>query len=105
VYILSNTQDTIVPPELHKAQKMFYEGFEANVEWVEKPWDHNFATDVPAEWGEEYGVTKKENCLDTSGRRLYNCGFDTAGEILKHMLPNLDGSSLQAKDNEWINKG
>jgi len=84
---------------------MFYDEFEANINWVEKPWAHNWATDVPEEWGLPYGMTKKESCTESGGRLIYNCGFDTAGEILTHLLPNIDGSTVQPKDLDWMSKG
>ena len=34
IYILSNTQDTQVDPALHDAQKLFYDTFESNVQFV-----------------------------------------------------------------------
>lgn len=84
---------------------MFYEEFEANISWNEKPWNHNWPTDVPEEWGTPYGMIKKEDCTVSGGRMIYNCGFDTAGQILTHLLPNIDGSTIQAKDLEWMTKG
>ena len=105
MYILSNTEDFLVLPELHEALKMFYEEFDADISWNEKPWEHAWTTDVPEEWGLPYGMELKESCTEGGGRLIYNCGFDTAGEILNHLLPNIDGSTIQPKDLDWMNKG
>ena len=53
IYIHSNTDDRVVPPELHRSQKYFFEHFHSNVKFEEKPWIHTWPTDVPAEWGDE----------------------------------------------------
>ena len=50
-------------------------------------------------------MIKKESCTESGGRMIYNCGFDTAGQILTHLLPNIDGSFIQAKDLDWMTKG
>lgn len=37
--------------------------------------------------------------------RYINCGVDTAGEILNHLYPKIDGSTVQAKDENWKENG
>ena len=37
--------------------------------------------------------------------RIKNCGHDTAGQILNHLYPNIDGSTVQARDQQWMDKG
>ena len=64
-----------------------------------------WATDIPEAVGEEYGIPKKDDCSEGGGRLIYNCGYDTAGEILRHLLPNIDGSSVLGRDEEWMSKG
>lgn len=105
VYILSNTEDTQVPPAMHDAQKMFYDTFESNVQFVQQPWEHNWPTDIPESVGLEFRMELKADCTIKGGRRVYNCGYDTAGDILRHTLPNIDGSVIEAKDNDWMSKG
>lgn len=42
---------------------------------------------------------------DVNYGRMLNCGVDTAGEILNHLYPNLDGSTVKAKDPDWMTNG
>ena len=37
--------------------------------------------------------------------RIINCGHDTVKEILEHLWSNIDGSTVQAKDHQWKEKG
>lgn len=105
VYILSNTEDTQVPPQMHDAQKMFYDSFESNVKFVQMDQSHYWPTDIPESQGLEFNMPLKTNCGDRGGRRITNCGVDTAGDILRHTMPNIDGSVIQAKDDDWMTKG
>ena len=36
---------------------------------------------------------------------MLNCGVDTAGEILNHLYPNIDGSTVQPRDPNWMSNG
>lgn len=47
----------------------------------------------------------KADCTVHGGRLIYNCGYDTAGDILRHTLPNIDGSVIQSKDKDWTSNG
>jgi hypothetical protein len=47
----------------------------------------------------------KADCTVRGGRRLTNCGYDTAGDILRHTLPNIDGSVIADTDHDWMTKG
>jgi len=50
--------------------------------------------DIPEEEGEEFGMPLKEDCTISGGRRIYNCGVDSAFNMLSHTLPNIDGSTI-----------
>jgi hypothetical protein len=43
--------------------------------------------------------------IEVNYGRVFNCGDDTAGNILKHLYPNIDGSTVQAKDANWMDNG
>ena len=105
IYILSNTEDTQVDPALHDAQKMFYDTFESNVQFVQQPWQHYWPVDIPESQGLEFNMPLKADCTVRGGRRLTNCGYDTAGDILRHTLPNIDGSVIADTDDDWMTKG
>jgi predicted esterase len=94
IYIMSNKEDTTVPPQMHNAQRLFYENFGANIEFVETESRHVWPVDIPEAWGEEFGMPLKEDCLERGGRTIYNCGYDSAGIMLAHTLSNIDGTTL-----------
>ena len=60
--------------------------------------------DIPEEEGEEFGMPLKEDCTISGGRRIYNCGVDSAFNMLSHTLPNIDGSAISAEDLDWKDK-
>jgi hypothetical protein len=54
--------------------------------------------------------TPEVSCQDTDTARFFvsNCGYDTAGKVLDHLLTNLPSnaiSSLEPMDEDWADKG
>jgi hypothetical protein len=77
--------------------KLFYENYNANLLHVETDYTHLFPVDFPPEFRPVRDCT---NTRDNYG----NCGDDTAGKILSHLLVNMEGSnidSLNPRDNDW----
>jgi hypothetical protein len=71
---------------------LFYEEFSSNVTFIEENFVHNWPTDVPTD------QLAYHDCTVEKSGRVFNCGYDTAGKVLEHLLPNIDGSELQPKD-------
>lgn len=89
MYIQQNQLDDVVPPEMQDAQNLFYKEFGSNVKFVSKGYVHAWPTDVPAE---QLEVSECE--VEVLAGRIFNCGDDTAGNILNHLYPNIDGSTV-----------
>jgi hypothetical protein len=103
VYVITGELDEIVKPMLGESTKLFYENFGANVVLEEMEGViHQFPTDLPAEakpLGEKGGTVRNT---------FPNCGIDTAGKILSHLLVNMPGSTIDAlnpKDDDWQSNG
>lgn len=73
---------------------------------VEKDYGHVFPTDLPTDVMAEGDCADKE--AEVTKPYVTNCGYDLAGDMLSHMLPNIVGSEiteLAARDPDWKNKG
>lgn len=82
---------------------MFYEKYEANVEYVEAPFEHTWPLDI--EDNDKYPVGGDCNL---KGVFRANCEFDYAGKVLEHLLLNLpdsDVTELKPMDLEFREKG
>lgn len=100
VFIMKEAQDSVVPNELTDAQNMFYEYFGANVIYKENNFVHSWPTNVP------FMQSPYHDCeIEVPYGRIINCGYDTAGEILRHLYPNIDGSEVMPKETDWMEKG
>ena len=68
---------------------MFYEHFGADIEYIENNFVHCWPTDVP---DSQFEITDCE--VEVPYGRIINCGYDLVGDILNHLYPNIDGSSV-----------
>lgn len=100
------TLDTTNIPAFQFAQEVFGDNYNANMKFVEKDFGHLWPSDLPTD------VMAEGDCADPAGEHdkpyITNCGYDLAGDMLSHMLPNIVGSEiteLAAKDTDWKNKG
>lgn len=86
VLIIRGTNDKVVDSVYNIAQKDFYEIHGANVKYEVKPWAHMQAIVTT----DTYNFPKVK-CDDSSSTGFLNCEeeYDTAGEVLGHLLPNI----------------
>jgi hypothetical protein len=102
IFVSSMTLDTYVNPPFQFAQEVFGDNYNANMKFVEKDFNHLVPTDLPTD------VLAEGDCANGASYVPVNCGYDLAGDMLSHMLPNIVGSEiteLAAKDTDWKNKG
>ena len=89
--------------------KSFYEALGANVAFTSKEsFQHVFPTDVPENrWPKRDCSVNYVSAFDFPDNQLINCGYDAAGETLKFILPNIEGSDITVapKDEDWESKG
>jgi hypothetical protein len=106
VLILRGENDMVVKSWYNIAQKDFYNIYNANVNYIVKPWAH-----MQAIVEEDTTNFPKIKCDDSSSTGYLNCEeeFDTAGEIFKHLLPNIystwtaeTGSCVRTDDSEVV---
>ena len=81
---------------------MFYEHYKANVIYDPQLFTHQLPSDLPLDF-------KPYQACGAPRESYYpNCGFDTAGKMLSHVLVNMTGSTisqLNPKDDDWQSKG
>lgn len=100
VIILSETKDPIAPSENQLTSRVFYENLGATVEYLEEDFTHTYPTDSDE--------TELVSCADGEKRTVSNCGYDWAGKVLNHLLPNIPGSNvteIAPKFENWRKKG
>jgi len=84
VWLFSGTNDHTVYPEVVEALRAFYAQYKADVVLVaDKPAGHAMVTD-------DHG----EACERTQSPFIVECGYDAAGELLKHLLGKLAPRAL-----------
>jgi hypothetical protein len=79
-----------------------YDTYSANVEYVEKPYAHMWALDVPTDIYETGDCSSQEQSLTYP--YMVNFGWDFAGDALNHLLPNVEGSTVTEvaeRDFDW----
>ena len=81
--------DTIVPPNLQEAQKVFYEHYGANISFDLEPNVHSYPVDYPF-----LDVWPRESCDGSAEEFRCNNGFDSAGKILSHLLTNIPATEM-----------
>lgn len=94
IYIFSGSKDTTYPPLYQEAQNIFYNHFDADVEFVSKPVGH----ELPSAFS-------SNQLLNPS-----NSNYDVAGDLFKHIYSNLETdpipvSSWAPGDADWWQKG
>lgn len=107
VFILGFDQDGFVRPEqkLIQATKVFYKYFESNIASDQQNFIHTMPTDIAVT-----DYAPKVSCDDKGGARhfLSNCGYDTAGKVLGHLLKNIPINpikELKPAEADWMSKG
>ena len=105
VYIFSGEYDSVVPTYAQEVQKEFYEMHSANVYFDLQPYNHK--------------IPRLENCVEEDNEFwlnifgeflgnlwLRNCGHDTVGTFLAHLLENsIDPVELQPRNEDWKEAG
>jgi len=71
-----------MPPVLQESAKSFYENVGANVEYVSKKYGHVFPNTLSTCISEDSVIGGPKSC-----------GYDTVGEMFKHLLPNLKNNA------------
>lgn len=107
VMVTSMRNKKIIPDEMQDAMKIFYESLGANVDWIEEEffqqvWPIDTTKD---KWPRQDCSSELPMSFD---EQMRNCGFDLAGDILKFLLPNIEGSEvteLAPRDQDWESKG
>ena len=85
VWLFSGTQDHTVLPEVVKELQRFYEQYGARVVLLaDKPAGHAMPTQNAG-----------SACGTTEPPYLNNCGYDSAGELLKHLLGALEAPAAE----------
>jgi len=92
VFIQAGRKDNTVPAFLQFVQEKFYKNFGSNVKLDKADYDHV----VP---------TINDDCQEGSDAYydFKTCGLDAAGNMLRHVLPNLKKNSqaVVARDSDW----
>jgi hypothetical protein len=87
----------MVPPKMQAAANLMYEALGANIILDVQPFAHQFPSDLP------HDFRPFQECGDP--KYYYpNCGYDSAGKILSHLLLNMTGSTttqLNPRDDDW----
>ena len=96
MYIQYGTEDKMCRKENTQGAYLFYDYFEANTEVKETNFNHLWPADLPLD------VMPYRNCTDKPENPFVsNCGFDFAGNVLRHLLPNVKDSNVtQVNDPE-----
>lgn len=90
IFIYSGQQDTTITNSVVRKTKDFYNqiGDPGKVKFVERRGEHNFPTDFDADGN--------GNCAIPFYPFVANCGYDGAGELLKHVL----GTPLNPRNDD-----
>jgi hypothetical protein len=97
VVIFSGTNDQVIFSTLQRGQELFYDNYESNILYLENDFGHNWPADISTD------ELPSISC-NSFGFPVANCGYDAAGMILNHTLPNITGStvtSLNERDTDW----
>ena len=107
VYILGFDRDTYVKPEYGCVEHTLgiFDKFGAKTLREQKDFVHCVPTDLTVS-----DETPKSGCEEKTDVKFFvsNCGFDAAGNCLKHLLTNLETSplaALKSKSENWKNEG
>ena len=103
VYVLGFDRDTYVKPEYGCVAHTLgiFDKYGAKTLHEQKDFVHCVPTDLPVS-----DATPTSGCEDKADVKFFvsNCGFDAAGNLLKHLMTNLEKSpltELKAKSDDW----
>lgn len=114
IIILQETVDPIAPLAVQETQKIFYENFGANVTFLQEEFSHTYPVDISTEELPEVScvIEAEDNdqliSLGGEKRQVSNCGYDWAGKVLNHLLPNVPGSNIteiMPPNDNWKDTG
>ena len=83
IYIFSGFLDDDIPEDKQQAQKTFYDNFNSNVKFVQ---EMEMGHVVPSPFWEE-------------ATREYMGDFDMAGDMLRHVMSNIDTNPIASLNN------
>ena len=84
VYIFSPTDDRVMPPIFQYSQKLFYKKMKSKIKFETGDYRHEIPSITPHCYHEAHLIFPL-----ISDRFQPNCGFDTVGNMFRHLLKNI----------------